>query len=727
MSIIKESMKKQKNNILSTDLKQELSLLPKIIKDKKIEKEILSKEILTLKEKIKKTKKELEKISVNIMNLEKEYTSFILKKDKSKMDQKISLNLIYNEISSNSEYNDIILFQKNKKDEFKELFSIFFNFENDYNNQMDILYKNNIDITKLLIGAYIHIKTIKNDIPIKYKEIKKRILNIINKIKDINLEKIYEYIIHYIENVFIILDNNDKNNMYNKKIENLEKTKNEIFLKLKLIEEEKIDKEKKINLITNFINELIILLEKNNFFLNLNNVKNKNLNNLNLSNNKETLNNEYRKTNDKISLINIDLTSTSSLEKKNYNINNNKKTIDSFDFEHTTLNDNSLNKKISLSKYKTINELEKEIYEHYIEIKKNPLFKNKKKLLKKKINNIKNTDNSNSINNNKKMLLSSNKSQEKEKEKTKEIKAKISKNNTTMTLNINNSNAVISNINNLINKKEINNSYDLTMKKEKKKEKLFTKEDKINNNKRKIQINLLDNSSEIKEKDKINQSLNENKNIIKNKNNKKYMNIKHNKTNLLKKKSLNKIEINPSNKEIKKGPNIKISKNSLDKQKSTDLLNILNNNKGIADKNKRTITEQNKIKIKNKSPKINSNLYFSEYKKDLLNNNYHKVNHNNSNNINNSLYTNNINKNCHIIPFKKGRIHYIKDKNYPNKINKNGIRLNYNNYSIDKDEKSEKKNKNFVNNSQIIKCLPKSEINGYSFHKQYSKKIYIKA
>jgi hypothetical protein len=128
MSIIKESMKKQKNNILSTDLKQELSLLPKIIKDKKIEKEILSKEILTLKEKIKKTKKELEKISVNIMNLEKEYTSFILKKDKSKMDQKISLNLIYNEISSNSEYNDIILFQKNKKDEIKELFSIFFNF-----------------------------------------------------------------------------------------------------------------------------------------------------------------------------------------------------------------------------------------------------------------------------------------------------------------------------------------------------------------------------------------------------------------------------------------------------------------------------------------------------------------------------------------------------------------------------------------------------------------------
>ena len=174
MSIIKESMKKQKNNILSTDLKQELSLLPKIIKDKKIEKEILSKEILALKEKIKKTKKELEKISVNIMNFEKEYTSFILKKDKSKMDQKISLNLIYNEISSNSEYNDIILFQKNKKDEIKELFSIFFNFENDYNNQMDILYKNNIDITKLLIGAYIHIKTIKNDIPIKYKEIKKR-------------------------------------------------------------------------------------------------------------------------------------------------------------------------------------------------------------------------------------------------------------------------------------------------------------------------------------------------------------------------------------------------------------------------------------------------------------------------------------------------------------------------------------------------------------------------
>ena len=82
-----------------------------------------------------------------------------------------------------------------------------------------------------------------------------------------------------------------------------------------------------------------------------------------------------------------------------------------------------MNKKISLSKYKTINELEKEIYEHYIEIKKNPLFKNKKKLLKKKINNIKNTDNSNSINNNKKMLLSSNKSQENRGRKTRKFRA----------------------------------------------------------------------------------------------------------------------------------------------------------------------------------------------------------------------------------------------------------------------------------------------------------------
>ena len=55
-------------------------------------------------------------------------------------------------------------------------------------------------------------------------------------------------------------------------------------------------------------------------------------------------------------------------------------------------------------------------------------------------------------------------------------------------------------------------------------------------------------------------------------------------------------------------------------------------------------------------------------------------------NSNNSLIINNTSNNCHIIPFKKYKINYIKDKKNVNvnKINKNGIKGNNNNYNADK-------------------------------------------
>ena len=676
MLIIKEPLKKPKN-ILSIEVRKELNLLPNIIKEKKLEKEVIYKDILKIKEKISVIKKELDKSSVNILNLEKDYTSLLLKTDKIKTNQKIILNLINNETGNNN-INIKTLLKDNKNEDIKELFYTFFNFENEYKEEIsDFFCDNNIDITKLLIGAYAYLKMIQSDIPLKYKQIKSKILELIDKVKKGNEKNIYNLIISYIENIFIILDNKEKNNLYDKKHELLIKKKNEIFIKLKLIEEQKKEKEEKLNSFSNLIKEILKLIEKNKLLLNFpknnNDKNNKNKisieknniisvspNNLNISCPKNTINNDFEKNDKKISIINIDLTSTSSLE-KNYYSKSNRKTIESLDLNN--INNNT--KGININKYKNIYELEKDINQHFKEIKNNPLYKTKKKLIKKKINNnninnnTNNNINNNSNNNNMKKTnnkLPLNKSKEKKTEK-------ISKNNTTMTYNTNsNTNSIINNINNLIKQNDLNKSYESSLNKktaEKEKDKLnsCTKYANII-----IQIKSPSNSSAKKKKSikeekknnieeenkvKTNQILTENNSI---KNNE-YISIKHNKTNLMKKNSLNKIKINSNKKEFESQISLKNNfnlnnyptrKNSPENINSTILLNN-NKNKGI-------IPDKIEIKTKDKSPNNNRS-----------------------------------NKNCHIIPFKKYKINFIKDKKASNKINnKNGIRINTHNYNSDK-------------------------------------------
>ena len=700
MSNLKEPIKKQKN-ALPIEIRKELNLLPVLLKEKKLEKEILYKDISKTKERINAIKKDLNKITVNILSLEKEYTSLLLKNDKTKANQRITLNLINNEILNNN-----ILLEKIQTDEIQELFSILFNFENEYKDEMSIiLINNNIEFTKLLIGSYTYLKMLQNDIPQKYQEIKIKISDLVNKAKQKNKEYIYELIFTYIENILIILDNKEKNISFNNKHEAIIKKKNEIFLKLKLIEEQKIEKEEKLNLISNFIKEILVLIEKNKLLLNfpkngndINNIKNKdnnkiiNLtqNSLNISCPKNTINNDLIRTDEKINIINIDLTSTSSLE-KNYINKTSKKESESYD--HFLKN-----KKFVLPKYKNITELEKDINEHYFQIKYNPLFKQKKKILKKKINNT----NSNNNANKQQMKTATNKSKEKKMEK-------INKNNTTMTYNTN-SNEIVTNVENLINTKDVNKSYDSTMnKKIEENEKI-----KLMENAKIIQIKNISNSTDKKPnkiiheekknnideniKEKVNQSLNENhilKNNINN-NNKKYINIKHNKTNLKNKNSLNKIKMKKSKKKL----NINISnnnsdnnnlirKNSPENKNVTFIYNIINNNnKNILNKNKNNIIrDQIATSVRNNSPNVNN----------ILNNN-------------NKSIDNNMNKNCHIIPFKKYKINYIKDKKVENKSNKKGIRINTNNYPSDRIRASYIQ-KNYIYNSQMIKSLPKDELN----------------
>ena len=700
MSNIKDSIKKPKNS-LSIEIRKELTLLPVLLKEKKLEKEIIYKDISKTKERVNIIKKDLNKITVNILSLEKEYTSLLLKNDKEKANQRITLNLINNEILNNN-----ILLQTTQTEEIQELFSVLFNFENEYKEEISIiLINNNIEFTKLLIGSYTYLKMLQNDIPQKYQKIKNKISDLVNKAKQKNKEYIYELIFSYIENLLKILDNKEKNISFNNKHEVLIKKKNEIFIKLKLIEEQKMEKEEKLNLISNFIKDILVLIEKNNLLLNFpkhnndtNNIKNKtnnkiiNLsqNSLNISCPKNTINNDLVRTDEKINIINIDLTSTSLLE-NNYINKTSKKDSESFD--HTIKS-----KKFPLPKYKNIVELEKDIYDHYFKIKNNPLFKKKKKIFKKNVN-------SNNNNANKQMKISTNKSKEKKIEK-------ISKNNTSMTYNTN-PNEIITNVNNLINAKDVNKSYDSNLnKKIEENEKI-----KLIENAKIIQIKNISNSTDKKHnrpieeekknnldeniKLKIEQSLNDNHISKINNNNNKYICIKHNKTILKKKISLNKIKINQSKKKL----NLNISnnnsnnsnlkrKNSPENKNAPFLFNIIhNNNKNILNKNKNNIfREQNVTSMRNNSPNTNM----------LLTNN-------------NKSIDNNMNKNCHIIPFKKYKINYIKDKKVENKSNKNGIKINTNNYQSDKTRAK----KNNIYNSQMIKSLPNNEIN--SFKKSYIK------
>ena len=672
MSNARESLKKPKN-IISIELRKELNLLPNVIKEKKLEKDLIYKELLKIKEKISTMKKELDKASVNIFNMEKDYCALILKNDKIKANQKILLNIINNEL---------VLVEEEKKEEIKKFFNIFFNFENDYKEEIsNFLNNSNIEITKLLIGAYAYLKMLQIDIPLKYKQMKEKILDLISKAKQGKQENIYNLIISYVENIFTILDNKEKNNNYDIKHESFVKKKNEIFIKLKLIEEQKKEKEEKLNIISIFIKDLTLLLEKNKLLMNFpknnlrDNKENKNTDknkiidvipsNLNTSCPKNTIVNDLRKTEEKISIINIDLTSTSSLEKKYY-IKSKRKTIESFDINNE--------KGININKYKNVNELEKDISDHFIEIKNNPLFKTKKKILKKKMNNNFNINNNN---------YAINKQNKLPKDKSKEKKMeKISKNNTTMTFNTN-TNSIVYNINNLIYQKEVNKSYDSTLnKKEEEKEKGKEKEKiklttclKTEINKI-IQIKPSANSSPKKMKEEKKNNFDENKektNVFLNENNvfknNKYISIKHNKTNLMKKNSMNKMKMNPNKKEF--DSQISFNSNSIRKNSPENSVFFKNINSNRSNKNRVVIAGKNEIKNKNKSPTNNTT-------------------------------SNNSNKNCHIIPFKKYKINYIKDKNNITKMKK----INTNNYHSDK-IKGNNKSINFDDNSQFIKSLPK--------------------
>ena len=155
--------------------------------------DITTREIVIFKEKISFLNKELEKINFNIMALEKDYSILLMKTDNIKTHQKILLNSINNEIPFN--LNDYL--KENNK--IKELMLIFFNFENDFSDQLSLVFDNhNNELASLLIGSYSYLKMLQIDFYQKYNQIKNKINNIINELKDIENKTPINLIITYI-------------------------------------------------------------------------------------------------------------------------------------------------------------------------------------------------------------------------------------------------------------------------------------------------------------------------------------------------------------------------------------------------------------------------------------------------------------------------------------------------------------------------------------------------
>ena len=429
MSNNQDSNKKQET-FLTNQIISELNLLPQMVKEKKSEIVDGSKEIIGLREKLMFLNKELEKISSNLMSLEKEYSLLVIKTGNLKSKQKLILNAINNcEIVNLDSYFSTI----NPK--IKEIIQIFVNFADEYSGQLEMVVENQKELTSMLIGAYSYLKILNKDIPSNYLQIKNKISKILKEIitnnkkdtldNDNENDALSILIISYIKNILKLLNNKEKMISLEKKLELNNEKKDKIFLKLKLVEDQKKKKENSQKDIHNYIADILSLIEKHKLFNKYSKTKllkflksnktnlsykinsdikhiNTSGNHLDLSssinntekfNNKASFQNEIKTKKNKISCIKIDLMNNIN----DYDIYKNQKTLDSIDDVNRT-NDKDMNylKQINLSQYNNINDLKNDIYLKFMELKNSPLYGTKaKKCIKKDLNTFVTPNNNN--------------------------------------------------------------------------------------------------------------------------------------------------------------------------------------------------------------------------------------------------------------------------------------------------------------------------------------------
>ena len=395
-----------KKYVLANKIIKEIKLLPKTLRERKIEKESISRKLKLLKAKSNLLYKELDKISNNIMSIEKESSLNIINNDKIKSLQKLILNSI--NLGDSFNYNNFL--HKDKK--FRETIFTFLNFNGQFTDELSFIFTDNRDFTNLLIGAYSYFKVVQTDYPEKYFQIKNKIKSELNGIKNLYKENPFDLILNYIDNTFKILENKEKAVLFENEKETLINKKNEIFLQIKLIEKQKSDIENTIVSVDSYINNIVNIIDKHKlltkytkseFNISKNNdtsinnnyqMKNKILseensqNNSNIIYSKAKINelNLTEKKNNNFNLekrfVNIDFKNSDNDKEKKYNnsidnfIKSNKKG-EKVENINSSVKHNSIVKKINYIKYQDIEELQKEIYNNYMELKNNPFYNSK--------------------------------------------------------------------------------------------------------------------------------------------------------------------------------------------------------------------------------------------------------------------------------------------------------------------------------------------------------------
>ena len=413
---------KNKDNLIINHILSEIKSLPKSLKEKKIEKEEMTKKLKLLKGKSKIFKKELEKISSKIIELEKEFSLCIIDIDKIKSTQKLILNSI--NLVNTFKFSNILNLDK----KIKEIILIFINYNNGFIEELSFILNSPKELTNLLIGSYSYLKLLQNEDSQKYNQIKDKIINQLIEIRKFNIENPFDLIINYIENTFKILDIKDKISIYNNKKEVLINKKNETFIKLKLIENKIEEIENGIKSVDIYINDILSIIEKNKLLKQHSKTKNsskkKKIRDSNTNESKEKILKEDSYSNNYNSCYSNNLSLT---EKKRNNFEKNcfiinlsniydnlkeKKYYDgfenSFKISKTKNEINGSPKKMNFLNYYKIEELRKDIYNNFLDLKNNPLYQSSKLNTQRKKINISNLKNrvstyKNNINNKKKI------------------------------------------------------------------------------------------------------------------------------------------------------------------------------------------------------------------------------------------------------------------------------------------------------------------------------------
>ena len=257
-------------NLFSPEMQKEINNLSQEMIKINREIVILKKEIINITEKIKEIENQLKK-SNNELKLKEENLSQILsKKYLIKLKQKAIKKSINKELF-NIFINNII---KKENKYLKEILLLFFNFKDEYKDELKFIIQNKETFIDILNNSYKNLKILFKENINQYNEINKKIINLINNNLHLNNainNNKFNYIIEYITNSFELIKYKNEIKKINDFIKKKNLIKNSIFLNKVLLENNKLEKEQNINNLEIYCKNANIIIDK---CKNLNNIEN---------------------------------------------------------------------------------------------------------------------------------------------------------------------------------------------------------------------------------------------------------------------------------------------------------------------------------------------------------------------------------------------------------------------------------------------------------------------